>query len=114
MKKYYYKLVRDRVPEIIKNSGNQCETTILSDEDYQQALRQKLIEEAEEVTTASPEELVKELADLYEVIDTLIITAELDKETILAQQKKRREERGGFQEKIQLISTLTATDDTKQ
>lgn len=106
MEKQYYKLVRDQIPEIIKNSGNQCETTILSDHEYQKALRQKLIEEATEAATASPEELVQELADLYEVIDALIAATEIDKATILSQQRKRREERGGFSAKIQLISTF--------
>ncbi|MDR9404758.1 MAG: nucleoside triphosphate pyrophosphohydrolase [Halothece sp. Uz-M2-17] len=106
MKRTYYKLVRDRIPEIIEQSGNQCETTILSDEEYQKALRDKLIEEATEVATASSEEMVKELADLYEVIDTLIATTGLDEETIRLQQQRRRDERGGFTQKIQLLSTF--------
>jgi len=106
MEKQYYKLVRDRIPEIIKNSGNQCETTILSDQEYQKALRQKLIEEATEAATASPQKLAEELADLYEVIDALIAVTKIDKVTILSQQRKRREERGGFSTKIQLISTF--------
>jgi predicted house-cleaning noncanonical NTP pyrophosphatase (MazG superfamily) len=102
MQKQYSKLVRDRIPDIIKNSGNHCETRILSDPEYQTALRQKLIEEATEAATASPEQLV----DLYEVIDALIAVTEIDQATILSQQRKRREERGGFSAKIQLISTL--------
>lgn len=106
MKKNDNKLVRDYIPEIIKNSGNDCETEILSDEDYQQALRKKLIEEATEAATASPEELVKELADLYEVIDTLIASNGLDEKNIRSQQEQRRKERGGFQDKIQLIATF--------
>lgn len=30
----YHKLVRDRIPEIIEESGKTCLTEILSDEDY--------------------------------------------------------------------------------
>ena len=48
MKKEYHKLVRDRIPEIIRKSGNECEFVILSEAEYRQALRQKLIEEAGE------------------------------------------------------------------
>ena len=44
MEKEYHKLVRDRIPEIIHQSGNECEFVILSDPEYRQALRQKLIE----------------------------------------------------------------------
>lgn len=106
MKKNYNKLVRDRVPEIIQKSGNESKTVILSEEEYQVALREKILEEATEVATASPEELVKEIADLYEVIDTVIATNHLNKETIFQEQEKRKKERGGFEKKIKLISTV--------
>lgn len=102
----YNKLVRDKIPDIIEQSGNQCETAIFSDQDYQQALRQKLIEEATEVAQAQKTELVEELADLYEVIDCLLMATGINPETVLAEQKKKREERGSFQEKIQLRSVL--------
>jgi len=70
--KEYHKLVRDRIPEIIRKSGNECEVVILSDAEYCQALRQKLMEEAGEAAEANGEDLVAELADLYEVIDALM------------------------------------------
>jgi predicted house-cleaning noncanonical NTP pyrophosphatase (MazG superfamily) len=59
MRTEHNKLVRDKIPEIIRNSGNQCEITILSNLDYIEALRDKLVEEAQEVATcgiAKPEE----------------------------------------------------------
>lgn len=35
MKEFIYdKLVRDKIPEIIENSGKQCEIEILSNENY--------------------------------------------------------------------------------
>lgn len=33
-KKSYHKLVRDRIPEIIEQSGKTCVVSILSDEEY--------------------------------------------------------------------------------
>jgi len=104
----YNKLVRDKIPEIIKQAGKQCEIATLGDRDYQEALREKLIEEATEVANASPEELIQELADLYEVIDALLIATGIDEETIRAQQKQKQEERGGFQRKIKLLSVFTS------
>ena len=50
-------------------------------------------------------ELVKELADLYEVIDAVMIAFGLDKDAILAKQQKRRDERGGFEKRIKLLWT---------
>jgi predicted house-cleaning noncanonical NTP pyrophosphatase (MazG superfamily) len=106
MEKKYYKLVRDRIPDIIRESGNQCETAVLSDEEYRQALRQKLIEEAAEVAAADEDDFVAELADLYEVIDALMISYGISGDRILNAQAKRRENRGGFAQKIMLLRTF--------
>lgn len=110
MAKTYNKLVRDKIPEMIKQAGKQCEIATLRDREYQEALREKLIEEATEVASASPEEFVQELADLYEVIDALLIATGIDEETILAQQKQKHEERGGFQKRIKLLSVAVNQD----
>jgi len=72
MKIEYNKLIRDRIPEIIEESGLQYQTEMLTEEKYRDALFAKLIEEAQEVATAPPDSLVAELADLYEVIDTIL------------------------------------------
>lgn len=105
MGKEYHKLVRDRIPEIIRQSGIECETAVLSDAEYCQALRQKLIEEAAEVAEASAEDLIAELADLYEVIDALMACCDISGDRILDAQAKRRETRGGFAQKIMLLRT---------
>jgi len=104
-RKTYNKLVRDRIPEIIAADGRQCRTEIMSDDEYRQALLVKLVEEAQEVAAADRDELVKEIADLYEVIDALIIAFDLDREAVIATQQKRRDERGGFEKRIKLLWT---------
>ena len=103
MKIHYNKLVRDRIPEIIAADTKTCAVEVMQDDVFQQALRTKLIEEAQEVSEAENDDLIKELADLYEVIDTLITTNNLDKQAILAQQMQRRNERGGFEDRIRLL-----------
>lgn len=97
------KLVRDRIPEIIADEGRQCHTEIMPDDVYRHALLAKLIEEAQEAADAEDNELAKELADLYEVIDAVIVAFGLDKDAVLAIQQKRRDERGGFEKRIQLV-----------
>lgn len=104
-RKTYNKLVRDRIPEIIGADGRQCATEIINESEYRQALLAKLVEEAQEVTDADTGDMVKELADLYEVIDAVLVAFNLDKDTILAAQKKRREERGSFEKRIKLLWT---------
>jgi predicted house-cleaning noncanonical NTP pyrophosphatase (MazG superfamily) len=108
MKTKYNKLIRDGIPEIIDRSNCQYEITILSNDDYLIALGEKLIEEATEVSAVlkdSPEKLIDELADLQEVIDALLMAAEIDREAIAIKQKEKRELRGAFKGKIKLLWT---------
>jgi predicted house-cleaning noncanonical NTP pyrophosphatase (MazG superfamily) len=97
------KLVRDHIPDIIDAEGRRCATEIMDDAEYRQALLAKLVEEAQEAAEAEAGELVKELADLYEVIDALLVAFDLDKDAILALQQKRHDKRGGFEGRIRLL-----------
>ena len=108
MRQEYNKLVRDRIPEIIRQSGNQCEVVTMSEVEFSQALREKLLEEAGEVAVASPENLVSELADLQEVIDSLLAVYAIDRETVLTEQKRKRVERGGFDQRLRLLWTQSS------
>lgn len=105
MRIHHNKLVRDRVPEIIAAEKREYATEIMEDAEYCRALLVKLVEEAREVAEAEPDEIVKELADLYEVIDALLLAFDLDKDAMLALQEKRRDERGGFEGQIKLLWT---------
>ncbi len=104
-RKTYNKLIRDLIPEIITADGRQCTTEIMNEDEYLQALLAKLVEEAQEVANADTGDMVKELADLYEVIDAVIIAFSLEKDLILAIQQKRHDERGGFEKRIKLLWT---------
>ncbi|MFB2834120.1 nucleotide pyrophosphohydrolase [Floridanema evergladense] len=105
MRKEYHKLVRDKIPEIIQQSGLKCETLTLSESEFRQALRQKVVEEAQEIAASDEENLITELADIYEVIDAIIATYGINRELIIAEQIRRRNERGGFQKRIKLLWT---------
>jgi predicted house-cleaning noncanonical NTP pyrophosphatase (MazG superfamily) len=108
MREEYNKLVRDRIPEIIHQSGNQCEVVTMSEAEFTQSLREKLLEEAGEVAAASPENLVSELADLQEVIDSLLAVYAIDREAVLSEQKRKRVERGGFDQRLRLLWTQSS------
>jgi predicted house-cleaning noncanonical NTP pyrophosphatase (MazG superfamily) len=101
MRKTYNKLVRDRIPDMIQAAGQEYATEVMSLEDYQQALREKLIEEAQEAADAS--DLIGELADLYEVMDALINFYGIEPDAIGAEQRRKRDERGGFSQRIRLL-----------
>jgi predicted house-cleaning noncanonical NTP pyrophosphatase (MazG superfamily) len=76
---------------------------VMEEEKFHQSLRTKLMEEAQEAAAATDGDLVTELADLYEVIDTLMAASGIDRETVLKEQKRRQLERGGFSRRIRLL-----------
>ena len=62
MEHIFNKLVRDNIPDIIRNNGEKAITRVLSDEEYEEELLKKLSEETSEVINASSkDELLKEL-----------------------------------------------------
>lgn len=66
------KLVRDNIPQIIKDDGKTPIVRILKGGEKDSALRQKLAEESGEVLAAkSVDDLERELADVQEVLRAL-------------------------------------------
>ncbi len=95
------KLVRDKIPEIIASKWEECEYHIASEEEYFKSLLEKVLEESIEVSKAENDtELKEEIADLYEVLDTLIKNKNFYKDEILEIQKAKRKKKGGFEKKI--------------
>ncbi len=101
----YDKLIRDRIPEIIRATGKTCAVQTLSADDFEAALRAKLVEESGEASTAAPDQLLAELADIYEVMDALMTLHNIDHDAVFAEQECRREARGGFARRLQLLWT---------
>ena len=98
--------MRDKIPEIIKAGGAEPKTRILEQAEFLKALLEKLVEEAREAAEAGADkqELIKEIGDVYEVIDAIIENRGLNKAEIMKLKNKRRVERGGFSKKIFLES----------
>lgn len=67
----YNKLVRDKIPEIIKNNNETPVTRILSDDEYKIELEKKLLEEYYEVIEATGKNRLEEIADMLEVMIAL-------------------------------------------
>jgi predicted house-cleaning noncanonical NTP pyrophosphatase (MazG superfamily) len=102
MKRVYNKLVRDKIPEVIKQDGKTAVIHIADDREYWIKLTEKLQEEVDEFLFAKSEE---ELADVLEVIDAICAVRGIDKKRVHTIQEKKRAERGGFTKKIILEET---------
>ena len=98
----YKKLVRDKIPEIIKANGETPITRILSDAEYKEELEKKLHEEYLEVLEAEGENRIEELADMLEVMEALASVENKTLEDVLSVKAKKQEKRVAFKEKIYL------------
>ena len=71
MERIYNKLVRDKIPNIIKEKGETPVVRILDEIEYKNELEKKLYEEYKEVIEATGDDRVEEMADMLEVIRAL-------------------------------------------
>ena len=97
--KTYHKLVRDRIPEIIKADGKTCVYETLSDEAYIRLLDQKLNEELAEYPESKS---LEELADLLEVMQAVVRARGWTLDELEQVRADKAAERGGFAKKILL------------
>lgn len=105
------KLIRDRLPAIMRAQGLAVFDRSLDDEAYLDALKTKLVEEATEARDAcSADELAGELADLAEVILALMAAAGLTADEVERRRLAKRAERGGFDDRVFNAAVEGATD----
>lgn len=93
----YNKLVRDKIPEIIKKNGEKPKTRILEDIEYKKRLDEKL---QEEVAEYLKDDNVEEIADIYEVITAILKYKGVTFEEFEKVALEKRVKKGGFEQKI--------------
>ena len=93
MKTLHYKLVRDRIPEIIEEAGKTHQTTIINGEDLRVAALNKLQEEVMEfVENPSAEEA----ADIVEILRLILSREGITDAQVMTAVTVKRIECGGF------------------
>lgn len=95
------KLVRDKIPQIISQSGKTAHTHILSDEEYLIELDRKLNEECAEYQA---DKSLEELADMLEVMYAIVVARGYSMEELERIRSEKAQKRGAFNEKIYLES----------
>ena len=101
------KLVRDRVPEIIKASGKQVIVKQLNQAEHFEQARLKLYEELKEYEdTNIDEECLEELADILELAYELGRMHGASFDEMNAIRAEKRERKGGFQKGLFLEEVL--------
>ena len=106
MEQIYNKLVRDKIPEIIKSNGEEPITRFLTDDEYKIELEKKLNEEYQEVLNATGKDRIEELADMLEIIKYLAKLENTTLEEVIAISEEKGSKRGTFENKIFLEKVL--------
>lgn len=97
------KLVRDKVPELIRESGRVPEVRVLDDAAYCRALHDKLLEEAAELRAAvTTDEVVAEIADVLEVLTAIAVLHSVSFGDLATEAERKHSERGGFAQRLWL------------
>ena len=99
--KYYNKLVRDKIPEIIEKEGKSfLFRKLWFDKEYEIALKEKLLEECNEYFDS---ENVEELIDIVEVILALIKIKGINLDEFDRLRIDKNIEKGSFDNQIFLV-----------
>lgn len=100
MKYTYNKLVRDKIPSNINaKPGKKATYRVMSDEEYLKELNRKVLEEAKEFIE---ENEIEELADVTEVIESIMRVKGITWEQVRIVQEEKRSKKGGFQDRLYL------------
>ena len=100
--KKFNKLVRDNIPEIIKENGETPTIRLLDDVEYERELNKKLQEEVKEYLEDGS---VEELADIEEVLRALLTVKGVSYEEFNKMREAKCKRRGAFKDKVFLVST---------
>jgi len=101
--KVYNKLIRDKIPQIIEQSGKQAIIQEVSGKEYLELLNAKLGEELQEYLDSQS---IEELADLVEVVYAILDDKNVSLQEFELIRKQKVIERGAFKEKLLLKEVI--------
>ena len=101
----YDKLIRDKIPEIIKGDNKEAVTRIADNEEYLQKLKEKLEEEVNELLSSDENNETQEIADILEVLYAICDARGISRQKIEEIRSQKAKERGGFKQRIILEET---------
>ena len=99
----YNKLVRDKIPEIIGETGRVAVVETLDNKEYGKFLDHKLGEELQEYTSSGS---IEELADLVEVVYAILKYKGIDIDEFEGIRMKKVIKRGAFDKRLLLKEVI--------
>jgi predicted house-cleaning noncanonical NTP pyrophosphatase (MazG superfamily) len=109
----FKKLVRDKIVDSIKDAGGKPSYHKLNNKSFVGELKKKLVEEALEIPSETDrDKLLQEIADVQEVIDSLIDVLKSSKKEIQKIQKIKNQKIGSFKKRL-YIEQVEVNKDSK-
>ncbi len=100
----YNKLIRDKIPKIIRKAGWLPTIRVLKEKEFLNAIKKKVFEEAKELIQAKDKKgIIDEIVDIQEMLEVLTSEVGLTKAEIKKLQTVKKEKRGGFKKRLFLV-----------
>ena len=96
------RLVRDKVPEMIRTAGRECETRIASHEEFEAYAVKKLQEEVEEFAARGS---IDDVVDILEMLHRIATFRSIPWEEVEKLRVKKAWERGGYDMGVVLLGS---------
>ena len=106
----FNKLIRDKLKAEYEKMNQKAIYRELSKEEFAEALKQKLVEEAREIDARDKASVINELADIYQVVEEMTALYGISPEEVGKVKMAKYEKKGGFSERL-FVERLELTDD---
>ena len=103
------KLIRDKLRGEYEKMNQKAEYRALSKAEFAAALKQKLIEEANEIDVSDRQSIIGEVADVYQVLEDILAANDISVEEVQNAKHAKYMKKGGFAEGT-YIETLELSD----
>jgi len=103
------KLIRDKLRGEYEKMNQKAEYRTLSKAEFAAALKQKLIEEANEIDVSDRQSIIGEVADVYQVLEDMLAANNISVEEVQNIKNAKFAKKGGFAEGT-YIETLELSD----
>lgn len=110
MKKDYNKLVRDHLPEMLKEKGVNIEFEVLNNKEFSEKLVEKFREEVDEFSNTKTDRLLDQIVDLLEVIYAIAEHRGITESEVEFMRQLKKKRSGGFRKRI-MVKTITESSD---
>ncbi len=97
----FEKLVRDRIPFLMQESGTEPEFRIARAREIASLMRQKIWEELDELMRARKrEKIIEESADVLETVEAYCALHGITMDEVMRAKKQKLKEKGGFEKRF--------------